>query len=840
MKEKNTSTAILDERRSNSYRVVYPHDECVGETDREAHIDSTIVGLSKNRMDELNVFQGDALLIKGRKRNESLFIAKKMDVPDNVVVLVRGGCENLSVRVGDYVKLYGLEEEIMVEAATILPVKEDIKDVANLNVYDDLLKVYFEEAVRPIHKGDIIIIGINKKFRFKVKQVKAGPFNYGMVNDKTKIFCEGEVTEEEINQEKNRIGYDDIGGYRKQMAKIRELVDLPLRHPILFQKLGAKPPRGILMHGPPGTGKTLIARAVSNESGAFFFLINGPEIMSKLSGESENNLRKAFQEAQKNSPSIIFIDEIDAIAPKREKSQGEVEKRVVSQLLTLMDGINPRSTIIVIGATNRPNSIDPALRRFGRFDREIEIGIPDFAGRLEILRIHTKNIILAPDADIEKVAKDTHGFTGSDLASLCSEAALQQIREKMHLFDLDSNVLDIEVLNSLAVTQQNFEYAMRHTDPSSLRETVLEAPNISWDDIGGLQKVKEELREMVQYPVEYPSLFQEFGMSPSRGVLFYGPPGCGKTLLAKAIASQCNANFISVKGPELLTMWVGESEANLREIFNKARSAAPCVLFFDELDSIAKTRGGSGRESGGATQILNQLLTEMDGMNSKKNVFVIGATNRPDIIEPALLRPGRLDQLIYIPLPDEESRLGILKANLRKTPVDPLVNLNEIAARSIGFSGADLTELCQRASKFAVKERIEEEIRRAKRKSRVIPGIDEKDYMEGVQDSSRGGVRSSRVGSSKGVDDDDSEGDSGIEEDFEGSRVQDPNRAQTPPDNQSGYKKCSVTPAHFARAMETARRSVSEAEERKYEGFRNMYRGGLQTLTSEDDPGIYD
>lgn len=794
MKEKNTATAILDERRSNSYRVVYPHDECVGEADREAHIDATIVGLSKNRMDELNVFQGEALLIKGKKRNESLFVAKKMDVPDNVVVLVRGGCENLSVRVGDYVKIYGLEEEIMVEAATILPVKEDIQDVANLDIYNGLLKVYFEEAVRPIHKGDVITIGINKKFRFKVMQVKAGPFSYGMVNDKTKIFCEGEVTEEEINQEKNRIGYDDIGGCRKQMAKIRELVDLPLRHPILFQKLGAKPPRGILMHGPPGTGKTLIAKAVSNESGAFFFLINGPEIMSKLSGESENNLRKAFQEAQKNSPSIIFIDEIDAIAPKREKSQGEVEKRVVSQLLTLMDGINPRSTIIVIGATNRPNSIDPALRRFGRFDREIEIGIPDFAGRLEILRIHTKNLILAPDADIEKVAKDTHGFTGSDLASLCSEAALQQIREKMHLFDLDSNVLDIEVLNSLAVNQQNFEYAMRHTDPSSLRETVLEAPNISWDDIGGLQKVKEELREMVQYPVEYPSLFQEFGMSPSRGVLFYGPPGCGKTLLAKAIASQCNANFISVKGPELLTMWVGESEANLREIFNKARSAAPCVLFFDELDSIAKTRGGSGRESGGATQILNQLLTEMDGMNSKKNVFVIGATNRPDIIEPALLRPGRLDQLIYIPLPDEESRLGILQANLRKTPVDSLVDLHEIAARSVGFSGADLTELCQRAAKFAVKERIEEEIRKAKKKSGPVQGVDEKDYMDVVDDSA----------------------------------------------DRSERKKCSVTPAHFARAMETARRSVSEAEERKYEGFRNMYRGGLQTLASDDDSGIYD
>jgi len=775
MEETNTTTAILEEKRTNSYKVIYPQDECVTE-----HIDveNTVVGLSKSRMDELNIFQGDTVLIKGKKRKESLFVVKRMEIPDDKVVLVRCGCENLFVRVGDYVKLYRLTEDvIIVKRATILPVREDLEGV-QLKVYDDLLKEYFEQTVRPIHVNDVIVIRKNRVFRFKVTQVEAEGHKYGIVGEHTEIFCDGEISEEELNAEKNLIGYDDIGGCRKQMAKIRELVDLPLRHPILFQKLGAKPPRGILMHGPPGTGKTLIARAVANESGAFFYLINGPEIMSKLSGESENNLRKAFKEAEKNSPSIIFIDEIDAIAPKREKSQGEVEKRVVSQLLTLMDGLNSRATVIVIGATNRPNSIDPALRRFGRFDREIEIGIPDFTGRLEIMRIHTKNILLAKETDIEKIAKDTHGYTGSDLASLCSEAALQQIREKMHLLDLDSDTLDINVLNSLAVTQPNFEYAMRHTDPSSLRETVLEVPNVLWSDIGGLESVKQELQEMVQYPVEYPELYREFGMNPSRGVLFYGPPGCGKTLLAKAIASQCNANFISIKGPELLTMWVGESEANLREIFDKARAASPCVLFFDEIDSIAKARdGGRDRTGGGVTQILNQMLIEMDGMNVKKNVFVIGATNRPDILEPALLRPGRLDQLIYIPLPDQESRLSILKANLKKTPLHASVDLVEIAKKTEGFSGADLTEICQKACKLAVKERVEDEIRRKKEKQQEMEIIEEKDPREDKKEE------------------------------------------------KTEEKRYSLTPEHFSKSLKTARRSVSREESRKYEEFQERFRG---------------
>merc|ERR1712137_887840 len=385
------------------------------------------------------------------------------------------------------------------------------------------------------------------------------------------------IKREDVEDLLNEVGYDDIGGARKQMAQIREMVELPLRHPGLFKSIGVKPPRGILLFGPPGTGKTLIARAVANETGAFFFLINGPEIMSKMAGESESNLRKAFEEAEKNAPAIIFIDEIDSIAPKREKTNGEVERRIVSQMLTLMDGLKQRASVVVIGCTNRPNAIDPALRRFGRFDREIDIGVPDENGRLEVFRIHTRNMKLDEDVDPEAIARETHGFVGADIAALCTEAAMQCIREKMDVIDIEDETIDAEVLDAMAVNQEHFKFALGVANPSSLRETTVEVPNITWDDIGGLQSVKDELRELVQYPVEHPEKFEKFGMSPSKGVLFYGPPGCGKTLMAKAVANECQANFISVKGPELLTMWFGESEANVRDVFEKARQAAPCV-----------------------------------------------------------------------------------------------------------------------------------------------------------------------------------------------------------------------------------------------------------------------
>jgi len=530
------------------------------------------------------------------------------------------------------------------------------------------------------------------------------------------IFDEGEPIKREDEEKLDGVGYDDIGGCRKQMALIREMIELPLRHPSLFKTLGIKPPRGVLLFGPPGSGKTLIARAIANETGAFFFLLNGPEIMSKMAGQAEENLRKAFAEADANQPAIIFIDEIDSIAPNREKTNGEVERRVVAQLLTLMDGVKSRGQVVCIGATNRPNSIDPALRRFGRFDREIDIGVPDEVGRMEILRIHTKNMKLADDVDLAMVAKDTHGFVGSDMAALCSEAALQCIREKMDIIDIDDDTIDAEVLDALAVSNDHFKHSMGTTNPSSLRETIVEIPNITWDDIGGLEETKKDLQEMILYPIEHPDKFQKFGMSPSKGVLFYGPPGCGKTLMAKAVANECSSNFISVKGPELLTMWFGESEGNVREVFDKARAASPCVLFFDELDSVgvARSSGGGGDAGGAGDRVLNQLLTEMDGAGAKKNLFFIGATNRPEILDEALIRPGRLDQLIYIPLPDKVARVGIIKAVLRKSPVAQNVRMEFLADQCEGFSGADMTELCQRATKAAIRESIAAEEDRKK------------------------------------------------------------------------------------------------------------------------------
>lgn len=679
--------------------------------------DNSVVSMSQAKMEELQLFRGDTVLIKGKKRRDTVCIVLSDEsVPDDRIRMNRVVRRNLRVRLGDIVSVQACPDVKYGKRIHVLPIDDTIEGLTG-NLFDVYLKPYFLEAYRPIRKGDLFLVrGGMRAVEFKV--IETDPTPYCIVAPDTVIHCEGEpVKREEEEESLNEVGYDDIGGCRKQLAQIKEMVELPLRHPQLFRAIGVKPPRGILLYGPPGTGKTLMARAVANETGAFFFLINGPEIMSKLAGESESNLRKAFEEAEKNSPAIIFIDEIDAIAPKRDKTHGEVERRIVSQLLTLMDGLKQRSHVIVMAATNRPNSVDPALRRFGRFDREVDIGIPDATGRLEILRIHTKNMKLADDVELEQIAAETHGYVGSDVASLCSEAALQQIREKMDLIDLEDEQIDAEVLDSLAVSMDDFRYAMGVSNPSALRETVVEVPTTTWDDIGGLENVKRELQELVQYPVEHPDKFLKFGMMPSKGVLFYGPPGCGKTLLAKAIANECQANFISIKGPELLTMWFGESEANVRDVFDKARSAAPCVLFFDELDSIAKARGGNVGDGGGAAdRVINQVLTEMDGMNVKKNVFIIGATNRPDIIDPAIMRPGRLDQLIYIPLPDEPSRVSILKACLRKSPIAKDVELGYMAKVTQGFSGADLTEICQRACKLAIREAIETEIRKEREK----------------------------------------------------------------------------------------------------------------------------
>ena len=582
--------------------------------------DNSVVVVSQDKLAEFDLFVADTVLLKGKKRKQTTCVVlADAEMSSSAIRMNRCVRNNLCVKIGDIVTLSPVANVAYGVKVHVLPIDDTIEGLSG-NLFDVFLKPYFLEAYRPVTVGDRFTVnGAMRKVEFKV--VATDPATRCIVSPETIVHCDGEAIKREDEEDSvNEIGYDDIGGCRKALAQIKEMVELPLRHPGLFKTIGIKPPRGILLHGPPGTGKTLIARAVANECGAFFFLINGPEIMSKMAGESESNLRRAFEEAEKNAPSIIFIDEIDSIAPKREKTNGEVEKRIVSQLLTLMDGLKKRAHVVVMAATNRPNSIDPALRRFGRFDRELEIGIPDATGRLEVMRIHTKNMKLADDVDLEKIANDAHGHVGADLAALCSEAALQHIRGKMDLIDLESETIDAEVLDALAVTRDDFAHALSGSNPSALRETVVEVPNVSWEDIGGLESVKTELKELVQYPVEHPEKFLKFGMTPSKGVLFYGPPGCGKTLLAKAIANECQANFISIKGPELLTMWFGESEANVREIFDKARQAAPCVLFFDELDSIAKSRG-SGAGSGGdaGDRVINQILTEMDGMNSKRN-----------------------------------------------------------------------------------------------------------------------------------------------------------------------------------------------------------------------------
>ncbi|CAN3375136.1 hypothetical protein DIURU_005395 [Diutina rugosa] len=757
--EDKTATAILRRKKKDNALLV----------DDATNDDNSIITMSSATMELLQLFRGDTVLIKGKKRKDTVLIAlADDDMEDGVARINRVVRNNLRVRLGDIITVHPCPDIKYANRISVLPLADTVEGLTG-SLFDMFLKPYFVEAYRPVRKGDLFTVrGGMRQVEFKV--VEVDPEDIAIVAQDTIIHCEGEpINREDEDSTLNEVGYDDIGGCKKQMAQIRELVELPLRHPQLFKSIGIKPPRGVLMYGPPGTGKTIMARAVANETGAFFFLINGPEIMSKMAGESESNLRKAFEEAEKNSPAIIFIDEIDSIAPKRDKTNGEVERRVVSQLLTLMDGMKARSNVVVIAATNRPNSIDPALRRFGRFDREVDIGVPDAEGRLEILKIHTKNMKLADDVDLEAIASETHGFVGADLASLCSEAAMQQIREKMDLIDLDEDTIDVEVLDSLGVTMENFRFALGNSNPSALRETVVENVNVTWDDIGGLDGIKNELKETVEYPVLHPEQYQKFGLAPSKGVLFFGPPGTGKTLLAKAVATEVSANFISVKGPELLSMWYGESESNIRDIFDKARAAAPTVVFLDELDSIAKARGGGHGDAGGASdRVVNQLLTEMDGMNAKKNVFVIGATNRPDQIDPALLRPGRLDQLIYVPLPDEPARLSILQAQLRNTPLEPGLDLQEIAKITNGFSGADLSYIVQRSAKFAIKDSIEASIKVKKEKEAAAAAA----------------------------------GDDAADVDMD--------QADPVP---------YITRAHFEEAMKTAKRSVSDAELRRYEAY---------------------
>ncbi|MCX6741958.1 MAG: CDC48 family AAA ATPase [Candidatus Pacearchaeota archaeon] len=503
------------------------------------------------------------------------------------------------------------------------------------------------------------------------------------------------------------VTYEDIGGLDEEIKKIREMVELPLKHPEVFARLGVEPPKGVLLYGPPGTGKTLLAKAVASETEANFILLNGPEIMSKFYGESEKKVRDIFEQAEKNAPSIIFIDEIDAIAPKREESFGEVERRVVSQLLTMMDGLKNRGRIVVIGATNRPNSIDEALRRPGRFDREISISVPDKAGRLSVLKIHTRNMPITKDVKLEELSAVSHGFVGADLSALCKEAAMAALRRILPDLKLkEDEPLSQELLAKLIVTSKDFKDALKNVKPSAMREVLVESPNVKWTDIGGLDTVKQELKEAVEWPIKYPASFKRIGISPPKGILIYGPPGTGKTLLAKAVATESEANFIQIKGPSLLSMWVGKSEEGVRKIFERARQVAPCIIFFDEIDSLAGRRGRD-LSSGVTERVLNQLLAEMDGIESLNEIVVIGATNRPDMLDPAILRPGRFDRLVKVLPPNKEERLAIFKVHTKNMPLAKDISLASLSEKTDGFTGADIESICRESGMLALRDDIE-------------------------------------------------------------------------------------------------------------------------------------
>jgi len=687
--------------------------------------DSSTVVISSTKMNELGFLEGDIVRLKGKRDRETLCMVKaSKQVSDDGVALPAVARSNLKSELGDVIKMYACEDVKQASKVLVVPFGDSMAGLPLEEIHKKLIEPYFKgknAAYRPVMEGDLIRLRHGAQI-VECKVIETDPPRRAIVAPETELELP-ELELDRAEEEQDELGYDDIGGCDKELSKIRELVELPMRHPKVFTSVGIRPPRGMLIYGPPGCGKTMIAKAVAAETGVFFFLINGPEVMSKTSGESEQRLRQAFEECEKNQPAILFIDELDAIAPPRGKTQGQAEKGIVSHLLTLMDNINPKSQVVLMAATSRPNAIDPALRRFGRFDLEINIPVPDTGGRLDILRIKTRHMSLSSEVDLEALALDTQGYCGADLAQLVFESAMHCVREKLPKMDLEIDRLPREILDSLTISPEHVQSALGVTNPSSLRESAIEVPNVKWDDIGGLEDVKKELKETVQYPVEFADKFEQFGMNAAKGVLFYGPPGCGKTLLAKAIANECNANFISVKGPELLTMWFGESEANVRDLFDKARQASPCVIFFDEMDSIAKARGsGGGGASEAGDRVINQILTEIDGVGARKSVFVIGATNRPDILDPAIMRPGRLDQLIYIPLPDLESRKAIFKANLRKSPLADDVDLDNLAEITEGFSGADITEVCQRACKLAIRGEIaKQEEAEAKAKADGLP-----------------------------------------------------------------------------------------------------------------------
>lgn len=728
-----------------------------------------IVRIDPDLMRELELERGDIISIKGDRETYSIVDqAYPADRGEEIIRMDGITRKNSKTGIGERVDI---KKGKILEAkkVTIAPAQKGIMVQGNPDNFKRGL------LGKPVGKGDIVVMGGSQQRRdlmsggfgdlfgedvgeifnqmgfggmpggltqIRFAVVSTTPNQPCVITENTEITLSPkavEISEESIPS----ITYEDIGGLTNEVKKVREMVELPLKRPEIFMRLGIEPPKGVLLYGPPGTGKTLLAKAVANESESHFILLNGPEIMSKFYGESEKKIREIFDEAEKNAPSIIFIDEIDSLAPKREETGGEVERRVVSQLLTMMDGLQARGKVVVIGATNRINAIDPALRRPGRFDREVEISVPDKDGRLQILKIHTRNMPLSRNVKLEEIARKTHGFVGADINSLSKEAAMIVLRNNLDKFHLEEDKeIPQEVLDQLRVSKKDFDEALKIVRPSAMREVLVETPNTKWEDVGGVENVKRDLREAVEWPLKFPASFTRMGINPPKGVLLYGPPGTGKTLLAKAVANESEANFIQVKGPSLLSMWVGKSEEGVRKIFERARQVSPCVVFFDEIDSLAGRRGGSyGGGSKVTENVLNQLLAEMDGIEDLTNVIVIGATNRPDILDPALMRPGRFDRIVYVSVPDKEGRLQILKIHTKNMPLDKSVDIEKIAETTEGFTGADIESLAREAAMLALREDIE--TKKVMKKhfdeamEKVLPSVSKSDQQQYQQIESK-------------------------------------------------------------------------------------------------------
>lgn len=674
---------------------------------RVAEAEQSDVGRKIARIDpdvaqQLAISAGDALELSslGKKTTVLHWPARERDRGKGLVRIDGNLRNRLDVGINDSVEIKKVQAK-NAQTVTLAPT-EPLRIVGA----EGYLGEYLLGSL--LSTGDTIPISIMGQ-RVDLVVISTKPSGPVLITDSTEMIVSEESAKAvQVAKEGGvpSISYEDIGGVRNEISRVREMIELPLRHPELFKRLGVEAPKGVLLYGPPGTGKTLLAKAVAHETNANFYTIGGPEIMSKYYGESEEKLRNIFKNAEEKAPSIIFIDEIDSIAPKREEVTGEVERRIVAQLLSLMDGMSTRGKVVVIGATNRINAIDPALRRPGRFDREIEIGVPDKEGRLEILQIHTRGMPLDKDVDLEKIASMSHGFVGADLQSLAKEAAIRALRKVLPEIDLTAESIPSDTLRKIIVTMDDFTNVLQEMEPSALREVFVEVPNVTWNDIGGLSDVKQELQEAVEWPLKYQSLFTHSDAVPPKGILLYGPPGTGKTLIAKAAAHESEANFISIKGPELLSKWVGESEKGVREVFRKARGAAPCIVFFDEIDAIAPTRGGAGSDSHVTERLISQLLTELDGLEILTNVVIIAATNRPDIIDPALLRPGRFDRLLYVPPPDKQSRVHVLKIHTKKKPLASDVKIDVLADQTEGYTGADIAALASAAVMLALREHV--------------------------------------------------------------------------------------------------------------------------------------